>query len=424
MDEELGSLGFGYYPPAGKKHVQCRLSVEETALPQRLAPSASEHHLEQQCPLCWYTDRSPCFKRERTFLSADNESGTGAGPSRLWPYWVLRAAGSLPHEDSAVSRGLGRTVGGLRHVDREKDLLSLIFRTLLMTSLSPRSFGAFLVCGSFTLLNLWLWSFSGIIFREASPDPPSMLSRGPSSLTGPQCQRCGSIFPISFPCCSPWEALSFFLQFTHTFFYCFFSFLSLLIHWVFKMNVVFLVDRFLWFFRFKILDLPWVFCSGDLPPTMMLVTLGGGSLTLPDTSAREREGSRCGQDGSVALGFSCCAWLGGAVTVWRLLVLLGCPFAGLLARKQAALGARSLSALVAFLGCVLFFSKPGISEAEGTPRDLPLSPLVPTPEAQPPFPLPQGFFCVFNAVAAVVRGSGNSRSSSSFLESEISMRLF
>lgn len=91
-------------------------------------------------------------------------------------------------------------------MDREKDLLSLISRSLLMTSLSPRSFGAFLVCGSFTLLNLWLWSFSGIIFREASPDPPTMLSRGLEDLhLSLACSARGVApsFPFLFPAVLP-----------------------------------------------------------------------------------------------------------------------------------------------------------------------------------------------------------------------------
>lgn len=70
-------------------------------------------------------------------------------------------------------------------------------------------------------------------FSRGFPRPSNHAvsgTRGPSPLTGLQCQRCGSIFPVSFPCCSPWEALSFFLQFTHTFFYRFSSFLSLLTH--------------------------------------------------------------------------------------------------------------------------------------------------------------------------------------------------
>ena len=54
-------------------------------------------------------------------------------------------------------------------------------------------------------------------------------TRGPSSLTGRQCQMCGSVFPVSLLCCSPWEAAPFLLRFTHTFFYRFSSFLSLLI---------------------------------------------------------------------------------------------------------------------------------------------------------------------------------------------------
>ena len=388
------------------------------------------------CPHGRLTNESPCFREEGTFLSADGHQALG----RVLEFldFLDLPGSSLPRGCLSVMwPGLGRA--GWWPTGQEEDFLSLISTSLLMGCLGVRSFGVFVLCGRSSSWVCGSGRFPGFISQRAC-QPPSFLSRALEDAGLLLVRRPGLWLCLSwgFSLLSSPEALPP-LWFTHPFFYCFCSFRSLLLHWVFEMNVVSLADRFLWFFCSKVLGLIWAFYLGvsshpdphyggpsvsSCSPTLWS-PWEMGSLILSrasDTSGGWRWGEPTAgraagrvQDFPVMLGW----WRGSLSAVSH---PAQHPLSWAFGQKTGCSGSWSSVSLVAFWGCVLFISKSEISEP-GELRDSPLSNLVPTPGSLPPASTSQSLLCVFTASTAPVGGRGN-LSSSMFLKSEICIQLF